>query len=364
MENDKKFYRKKRFLIPVGILLLLVAIRMALPSLVKNYVNGVLKDIPDYRGHIEQIDIGLIRGAYVIHGLKLDKVDGTASQPFIKLPRTDISIQWNAIFKGAIAGEIILEDPVINYVMEDQGAEGDSTTETEDWTKALTDLVPININRLEIINGTVAFVELTAEPEIEIDMHQINLVATNLRNLVLEERELPSSVKGSAISVGEGKVKLDGKMNLVKQIPDMDMAFSLEDANLTALNDFTRHYAGVDFAKGTFALYSEMAIADGFLTGYVKPLLRDSELISNDDGTLEKIWEGFVGFFKTALKNQKTDVFATKIPIEGDLNGLGPEILPTVTNIFKNAWIEAFRGATDNEVNFGDAEAGADGQGK
>ena len=147
---------------------------------------------------------------------------------------------------------------------------------------------------------------------------------------------------------------------MVKEIPDVDMAFSLENADIKALNDFTNHYASVDFAEGQFNLYSEMAIADGFLTGYVKPLLKDSKLISKSDGPLRKIWEGFVGFFKTVLKNQKTDTFGTKIPIEGDLNGLGPELVPSILNIFRNGWIQAFKGATDNEVDFQDAESGAD----
>ena len=360
--KNKKFYRKKRYLIPMILIIVILVIRLALPTIVKNYVNNVLSDIPDYNGHVDDIDIGLIRGAYVIHGLYLNKVDADSEVPFIKLPVTDISVQWNALFKGGIVGEIILTDPELTYTAEDQGKEEESAAEVEDWTKALTDLVPISINRLEVVDGKVAFVELTAEPSIDIDMHGINLVATNLRNVVLKDRELPSDVDGTAISVGDGTVTLNGKMNLVKEIPDMDMAFSLEKANVTALNDFTEHYAGVDFAEGEFNLYSEMAIADGYLTGYVKPLLKDSKLISKEDGPLRKIWEGFVGFFKTVLKNQRTDTFGTKIPIEGDLNGLGPELVPSVINIFKNGWIQAFRGATDNEVDFQDAELGADGR--
>ena len=358
--ENRKFYRKKRYMIPLVLLIILIIFRLALPTIVKNYVNKVLSDIPDYSGKVDAIDIGLLRGAYVIHGLKLNKVDADSEVPFINLPETDISIQWNALFKGGIVGEIILKNPELTYTAEDQSDEDQSTAESEDWTKALTDLVPININRFEIINGKLAFVELTAEPSINLDMSNLNLVATNLRNVVTEERELPSTLNATAISVGNGTVKLDGRMNLVKDIPDMDMAFSLEKADIRALNDFTNHYVSIDFAEGEFNLYSEMAIADGFLTGYVKPLLKDTQLISKTDGTLRKIWEGFVGFFKTVLKNQKTDTFATKIPIEGDLNGLGPELVPSVVNIFKNAWIEAFRGATDNEVDFQDAESGAD----
>ena len=141
-------------------------------------------------------------------------------------------------------------------------------------------------------------------------------------------------------------------MDLVKQIPDMDLSLTLENANATALNDFTDHYAGIDFDKGNFNLYSEMAIADGYLQGYMKPIIKDAKLIGKEDAFLETLWEGFVGFFKFILKNHKENTLATKVPIEGDLKNVRTKMWPTVTNIFKNAWIKAFKGIIDDDIEF------------
>ena len=44
-----------------------------LPSIVKNYVNKELNDLPGYSGSVEDIDIHLLRGAYAIDGLVLKK---------------------------------------------------------------------------------------------------------------------------------------------------------------------------------------------------------------------------------------------------------------------------------------------------
>ena len=148
---------------------------------------------------------------------------------------------------------------------------------------------------------------------------------------------------------------MKGSMNIVKEIPDMDISFSIEDSEATALNDFTKHYAGLDFESGKFGVYSEVAIADGHLVGYVKPLLTNTVLIGKEDGFLEVLWEGFTGFFKFVLKNQGTDTLATKVPFEGDLNNVEAGVWPTFINIFKNAWIEAFTGVVDNEIEFKDA---------
>ena len=354
--KKRKSYKKKRYTVPILIIVVLVLFRLFLPYIVKNYVNGVLADIPGYYGQVKDIDISLIRGAYVIDSLYLNTVEGESQIPLLNLGVTDISVEWKSLLKGEIVSEIEMTRPQFNYVFEDQAADTLAEADVEVWTKALTDLVPIDINHLKINDGRASFVQLEADPSIDLFLNSVNLDATNLRNVDRGNAELPSEVHATAVSIGEGTVKVDGKMDLVKEIPDVDIAFSLENATITALNDFTNYYAGIDFAEGNFNVYSEMAIADGFLTGYIKPLLKDSKLISKKDNFFEKLWEGFVGFFKFVLKNQGNNTLATKVPIEGDLNAVKTKILPTVFNIFKNAWISAYKGDTDNEITFEDAE--------
>jgi hypothetical protein len=46
----------------------LVAFRIALPTIVRDYVNRTLSKIPGYRGQVTDVDIHLWRGAYTIRG--------------------------------------------------------------------------------------------------------------------------------------------------------------------------------------------------------------------------------------------------------------------------------------------------------
>ncbi|RKN75117.1 DUF748 domain-containing protein [Ulvibacterium marinum] len=360
MENKKrKIYKKKRYTLPIIIILLLVATRLSLPYILERYVNKVLADIPGYYGQVSDITISLFRGAYVIDNLYLNMVDAGSEVPFLDFAKTDISLEWKSLLKGKIVSEIILTRPQIIYIFEDQQKSESPEPELEDWTQALTDLVPIDINHLKVIDGKAAFVQLTAEPNIDLNLNQIELNATNLRNVVRRQQNLPSEIHATALSIGNGSFTLDGKMDLVKQIPDMDVSLSLENASATALNDFTKHYAGIDFVKGNFNLFSEVAIADGYLTGYVKPLLKDSQLVGGEqDGFLNTLWEGFVGFFKFLLKNKGNNTLATKVPIEGNLNNVKTKVWPTIWNVFKNGWIKAYKGVLDDEVNYEDAKKG------
>lgn len=355
-KKKRKAYKKKRYTVPIIILIVLIAARIYLPYWVKDYVNKVLADIPGYYGEVADIDMALYRGAYVIEGMYLNKVDADTQVPFLKFPKNDISIEWKSLFKGEIVSEIIMYSPEVIYILEDQEttpAEGEA--DLDDWTKALTDLVPLEINHFEVFDGKFAFVELESDPNIDLQIDKIHLNASNLRNVREKERVLPSPVTATGVSIGGGAVTLDGNVNIIKEIPDMNLNFALEHADVTALNPFTRHYAGIDFEEGDFSVFSEVAIADGYLKGYIKPLLKDSKMIGKEDGFLGVLWEGFVGFFKFILKNQSTDTIATRVPVEGDLNNAKAGVWPTVIHIFENAWISAFKGNIDDDIDFEDA---------
>jgi len=365
--NSKKrpFYKKKKVIIPLIILLVLVAARLYLPTWVKGYINDVLADIPGYYGQVDDVDLSLYRGAYTIKGMYLNKVDAKTQVPFLKFPETDISIEWKALFDGAIVAELDMYSPEVIYVMEDQEtAPGEESASVDDWTNALKDIVPLEINNFEVYNGKIALVGLMAEPNIDLQINKLRLSAQNLRNVIEKERVLPSPITATGQSFGGGTVNLDGNMNLFQEIPDMDISFSLEKAEAKALNDLTSYFAGLDFESGTFELYSEIAIADGYLKGYLKPMLTNTTMIGEEDDFLETLWEGFTSFFKFILKNKGTDTIATEVPIEGDLNNPQAGVWPTIGGIFKNGWFKAFKGETDESIEYQDAFRDAKESGK
>jgi len=352
--SNRKFYQKKKFLIPFILILVLIVLRIFLPTLVKNYMNKILaNDIPGYYGQVEDIDIALIRGAYVMNGFYLNKVDAKTQVPFLNFPQTDISVEWKSLFKGSIVSEIYMYNPEVIYVMEDMATPEQSTE--EDWTQALKDIIPLRINHFEVMNGKMAFVQVNADPTIDLQLNNLKITADNLRNVEAEKHTLPSPIFAEATSIGNGKLSLTGDVNLLKEIPDVDLSVGLENVDVVALNAFADHYGKLDFEDGDLGLFTELAIADGFLKGYFKVLLKDAKFIGKEDKLLEKIWEGFVSFFEFVLQNQKTDTLALKAPVAGDLNNIKTSIWPTIGSIFKNAFVAAVKGETDNEIEYRDA---------
>lgn len=59
--------------IAIGLLVALVVLRLALPYIVLRYLNKTLADLGEYTGHAEGVNIALLRGAYQIEDLRIEK---------------------------------------------------------------------------------------------------------------------------------------------------------------------------------------------------------------------------------------------------------------------------------------------------
>ncbi|MCC5920325.1 MAG: DUF748 domain-containing protein [Cyclobacteriaceae bacterium] len=353
MAYTRSLFVKKRFIIPLVILSLLVAGRFYLSTYIKNTANQALAEIPGYYGKIDDIDLQLIRGFYTIEGLVLDKVEAETRIPFLYFPKSEVKIQWRPLLKGEIVSELSMYSPEIKYVLEDQSGDDDEA-DRESWTKALTELVPISINQLEVYSGQLAFKEISAEPEIDLKIEDLRLSARNLQNVEQEEAVLPSPIELSGISFGGGKINVKGDINLIKQIPDLDLNASLEDVDATALNALVLNYVGVDFEEGKVNLFSEFAIKDAYLKGYVKPLLENYRLIGKDENIAQQAWEALITGVGFLFTNQRTGKFATNVPFEGDLSDVDSNTWKAVWGIIKNAYIESMESEIDESISFSD----------
>src|SRR5256885_17080400 len=104
----QKFSRVTQIVI-ISLLVLVVALRLALPWILKSYVNHQLAKLPDYRGSVSGIHVHLWRGAYTIKGLRLDKTTGKVPVPFVSSPPMELSVQWPQLVHGAGVGEATVD---------------------------------------------------------------------------------------------------------------------------------------------------------------------------------------------------------------------------------------------------------------
>lgn len=354
--EEKKRRRRKRRIILLSIIGALVIFRFFLPSIVLHYLNNKLANLTEYYGHIEDIDIHLYRGAYVINDVKIlrkqEKAGKTDTIPFFKVEKVDLSIQWSELFQGAVVGKVELDKPVLNFVKNAHKNE-DIKSDTNDLKKLIDGLLPFTINQLKIHDGEIHVIDPYSSPRFDISMNKVEALARNISNVRNSGDSLPASLRATAVTYG-GKFKLDTRFNADAAKPTFDLNLQLVNLELKALNPFFKAYGDFDVERGNFSLYTELAAKNGQFGGYVKPIadhLKIATWKKSEGNVLQITWETVLGIVSNIFKNQREQQIATEIPFSGTTDNPEIGVIPTILNALRNAFILHYKHELDNSVN-------------
>jgi len=352
---------KRRKLLRIGIVIigLLIIFRLILPIIVLNFVNNRLATIHGYYGHVNDIDINLYRGAYIVNTIYIDVVDSTTQKqlPFFASESVDISIEWKSLFKGEIVSELIFDTPLLRFT-ENASEPQQLEKDTNDFRRILKTFTPIKVNHFEVFNGKIQYIDNTVTPNVDIHLDNAHVFASNLSN-VEDTTLLPANVTATA-DVYEGKLNFNMRINALAENPTYDLNAEIKDANLVKLNTFFKAYGDFDVNKGSFGLYMEIAAKDRKFIGYVKPLIQDLDVVGPEDrkdSVLRKLWEGLVGVVGDVLENPSSDQLATKVPIVGAYGDQTLGIWYAVLSALRNGFIQALYPALDRQVSINSVQS-------
>ncbi len=337
----------------LGLVLVIgLAVHFYLDVYLLKYVNRTLNNIDGYEGSVESISVHLYRGAYEIHDLKIYKKNGHIPTPFVDIAQVDLSLQWSALLHGRIVSNIDLDQPMLNFAVGKSGAK--QTGKEVDWNKPIRDLMPIDINHVTFKNGKLSYQDFSTSPQVNVYIHHMHGEVTNLRNVVDKTKALPSTLDVEGDSIGHGSLVLKGNMNALKPVPDMDLEAKLENADLTAFNDYADAYGAINIKRGRISVYSEFVIKNGHVTGYVKPIATDVSLIDLRKPTnpVKLAWESVVAIIVEIFTNHEKDQFATKVPLEGNLGNISTDTWSAVAGIIENAFVSAFKKGIDGSLKY------------
>ena len=337
----------------IAVILALIIIRIALPYIVLKYANKELAAMDGYYGHVQDIDIHLYRGAYVLDSIYINKLDTVKNRqsPFMGAKTIDLSVEWKSLFDGRIVGELGFQDPFLKFVRNSTEL-AQVQKDTADFLAILNAFMPLQINRFDINRGRIIYIDSTTQPKVNVEMNEVYVTALNLKS-VKDTAILPATVNASS-KVYKGHLTLNMKLDPLADQPLFDMNVNLEDTHLPELNDFFKAYASLDVHKGSFGMYSEVASKNGAFKGYVKPIIKDLDIKGpedKDDNFMNKVLENIVSVFGKILENPKADQVATKIPFEGTFEKTDAGLWATVVELLRNAFITALYPSIDNQIN-------------
>jgi hypothetical protein len=360
MNTKKKFHFSKATIIISVIIVVLFIFRLFLPSILLKYCNKTLANVPGYYGHIDDIDVSLYRGAYQIKSMYLNKIDSSSHRqtPFFMVADLDLSLQWKALFHGRIVGKLIFNSPKLIFT-KDHTELSDVKKDTNSFQRVLKKFMPLKINRFEVNDGNIHYVDSGATPKVDISLQQIHVLAQNLTNVENSKVELPSTITATANVYG-GTLSLNMQMDILAAKTKFDLKAEIKNVNLALLNDFLKAYGGFDVNKGSLGLYTEFAAKDGKYVGYVKPVIKDLKVLGpqdKNDNFLQKTWEVIVGAAAGILKNHKQQQIATKVPIQGEFGKSSTDVVDAIFELLRNAFIQALVPSIDNEISLNSVDA-------
>jgi hypothetical protein len=343
-----------------GMVVVLVCLRLALPVVLKNYVNRQLNRSQDYGGSVGHITVALWRGAYEINQVNIFQRTGKVHVPFFSASVLDLSLQWSELFHGKIVSKIIMVAPQLNFVSGPTKQQSQTGT-GNNWADTLESLAPFKINSLIITNGQVHFHNPYSDPPVDIYMTSLFGVATNLTNAREIKQALPAGIYAYGNTLGNGSFNLQCNINPLASTPTFQLNLSLTNIDLTRLNSFLLTYGKFEVARGDFDFFTSFAAADEKYDGYVKVLFKNLKFLQwqkeKKEDALQVFWEAIVGSVTTILKNHPHDQLATKIPITGAFNNTDVHLWPTIQTLLRNAFIRALVPKYDEQVNIQNAKS-------
>lgn len=346
-------FRNKKFRIFSIVIGALILIRLLLPYILLHFANKSLATMPDYYGHIEDIDLSIYRGAYQINDMYLNKLDEKSKRQteFFKTRNIELSVEWKPLFKGSVVGQLMFDSPTLIFTKNKTELD-DVQKDTNDFRKLLKDFMPLKVNRFEIKNGSIHYIDPNSSPKLDIFLTDTYALAQNLTNADEAANKLPSTVNARA-NVYTGTMVLNMKLNPLAEDPAFDLNAEIKNSNLVLLNDFFKVYGHFDVNKGNFGLYTEFAASDGKFKGYVKPIIKDLDVLGPEDrkdAFFQKAWEALAGGVSKVLENPKKDQVATKVAIEGSFENPRTRTIDAVFELLRNAFIRALVPSVDNQI--------------
>jgi len=332
---------KTTLTIALILLVAFLAVWYLTPIYLLKFLNAKGDSLPDYHLHIEQVQINPWNCSLDLNDLVLKKKSNKIPVPFFTCPRVHIATQWEEILHWSLRSRITITKPVVNFV--NGPTEDTSQTALEpEWVTAVKQLVPLRINRFTVVDGDIHYYDFHADPEINMEMTDVELSLDNLTNSKHLSTLMPTTAEMTGRPFKRGRLNVHLACNTDLKQPTFAEKIALENIPAPALNSFLAKYGSVYAKTGNLAFYSEMVSAKGGYNGYAKPFFQDLvfEPMPKDRGGLAEIWSALVNGVKDIFENDQ-DAVATTIPISGRYTDPDVDFWSAAFGVIENAWFQA-----------------------
>lgn len=339
-----KFWKKKKILIPLIIVLFLGILRIIAPPLILQKINAELKDMsPTLTGHVADLDLALLFGSATLEGVTASIKD--SGKEFLKVKSANASLDLWELIRGNVEVKALIKNPDFTYSNELMEAIKDHVASQPKEDRPLPD---IRVARVDVKD---AVMRMEPYPSLSkgggVVMSDVEVRATNVIPSDKLEKTL-FSLQGKLLKSGD--VKVTGAAKIEEKPLEWTVDSEILNFDLTSLNQFLRQKVPLTFTKGELDFFVEAKSEDGKITGYLKPFVERLDVVKTDEDF--KNTKHWIFEIISALGNivmQEEEVAATKVPFVFD-GKLKAETGESLGNAFEHAFVQEISRGIENTI--------------
>ena len=345
--------RRTKYLLIIGIVVVvLIGARLALEPILLDYANDKIDALQAYDGHVDDLDLALLRGGYDIQGVEIVKTGAGQPVPFFKADRIEATVEWRSLLRGQLVAEGDMYRPQVNLVQAESDKKSQLGKEVN-WVDQFKELFPFRFNTVRIHDGTVTFRAPGIQTKDALTARHIDGSVSNLTNVADSTKETFARFHFDAQVLEDGKANVGGSIDPLAQQPTFDVNLRVKNVQLPQVNPWLTRFIKADAEKGEFELYMELAAADSKFKGYAKPVMRDVDIYSSEEpekNPLKRLWEGIVDVAANVLENREKGQVAARIPLSGTIENPDADLFATIGSVLRNAFVSAFARSLEGSI--------------
>jgi hypothetical protein len=299
------------------------------------------------------------RARYTMANVPLSAFDPEIRQLNISVSGGRLSsdglIEYSPMITRVLVDNVGISDVGVSYLHlpNTQQKEAERVKETGEQIEKQNNrpAVDIKVRELAVTKSVFTYTDQTTSPNYRIFINDTDLRVTNLSNHQ-EQGRADLTLHGEFM--GSGDTRVSGDFLASQHGPDFNLKVQIQNTDLPSMNDIFRAYGRFDVAAGKFSLYSEVAVKDGNINGYVKPMFANVEVYDyqkdKSKPVLHQAKELVIGGAAHLFKNSRTQQVASDVDLTGKLSSPQSSTWQAIAQVLRNAFIKAIIPGFDRTV--------------
>jgi hypothetical protein len=349
--------KRRRLLIALGIVVaVLVVIRLVLDPIAAWQTHEALDKMEGFSADFSRVHVSVLPPAYEIHRLKI--IEGEHHEhpdraPVFYVERLRLGVVWRRLLHGELAATLRVDEPKITIVQRQETPkpkEDKARKPAPDLSAQLGDVLPVNVDRVELFAGEILFRDATEEKPAEVWLHKLELVAQNLATRLELAGGRPTTVSAHGVLGHSGDLTLYVSADPFARPLAFAGQLAVRGFKAAELFAFLDPKAHVQTPEGTIDVFAEFVTRGGRLSGGVKPVLKNIEVRSTESGWWPRLkaWLGDKAVELASDRVPDRNAVATTIPIKGDLTAPDIQLWPAVLGVLRNAFVQGLSSGFTN----------------